>query len=162
VEAGEPNAVVLVPPKGELVVPPPKGLEVGVLPKAGLLAVEPNNPPPVFEPPKGDEVFPVVEEPNPPPPPPKADVPAVAVPLPKRLPPVVVVLPKAGLAAPKALVVVLPKTPVFCDISSCSRWMLRFLASRPVDNARVVYFAGHRCLTTQRFTKDMQTKAGKI
>jgi hypothetical protein len=110
VEAGEPNAVVLVPPNGEAVDPPPNGFEVVDPPKAGL-AAEPNSPPPVFvPPPKGDEVAPV--DPNPPPP--KADVPAVAVPPPKRLPPVVAVAPNAGLAAPKALLVVLlPKAPIF-------------------------------------------------
>jgi hypothetical protein len=111
VEAGEPNAVVLVPPNGELVDPLPNGFEVVDPPKAGLGA-EPNSPPPVFVPaPKGDEVVPV-DDPNPPPP--KADVPAVAVPPPNRLLPVVVVAPNAGLAAPKALfVVLLPKAPKY-------------------------------------------------
>ena len=115
VEAGEPNAVVLVPPNGELVDPPPNGFEVVDPPKVGLGA-EPNSPPPVFvPPPKGDEVVPV-DDPNPPPP--KVDVPAVAVPPPNRLLPVVVVAaPNAGLAAPKALfVVLLPKAPKYFAI----------------------------------------------
>ena len=94
--------------------PPPNGFEVVDPPKAGLDA-EPNNPPPVlvFVPPKGEDV---VEDPKPPPP--KADVPAVAVPLPNRLPPVVVVAPNAGLAAPNALfVVLLPKAPIFAILA---------------------------------------------
>jgi hypothetical protein len=121
VEAGEPNAVVLVPPNGELVDPPPNGFEVVVDPPKVGLDAEPNSPPPVFAPPpKGDDVVPA-EEPNPPPP--KADVPAVAVPPPNKLPPVVVVAPNAGLAAPKALfVVLLPNAPRFRNVSSCSGW----------------------------------------
>jgi len=123
---------VAVPPNGELVDPPPNGFEVVDPPKAGLDA-EPNNPPPVlvFVPPKGEDV---VEDPKPPPP--KADVPAVAVPLPNRLPPVVVVAPNAGLAAPNALfVVLLPKAPIFCDISMCPG--RRYSLDRcPSDNER--------------------------
>lgn len=104
-----------MPPNGELVEPPPNGFEVVDPPKAGLFC-PPNSPPEVFVPPNGDDVAPV-EDPNPPPP--NADVPAVAVPPPNKLPPVVVVPPNAGLLAPKApLVVLLPKAPIFNEVSS--------------------------------------------
>ena len=110
VDAGEPNALVAVPPNGEFVAPPPKGLEVVVLPpKVGF--VDPKSPPPLLVPPKGDDAAAgVVEAPNPLP---KPDVPAVAVPPPNKLPPVVAAgVPKPPVFAPNALFVVLPKAPV--------------------------------------------------
>ena len=71
---------------------------------------------PVVPPPKGDDVVPA-EDPNPLPPNPEV---VVVVPPPNRLPPDVGVAPKAGFAAPKALLVVLlPKAPIVCDVSCC-------------------------------------------
>jgi len=107
VDAGDPNAEVAAPPKGDVVAAPPNGLVVVEPPKAGLGV--PNKPPPLEPPPKADVVFAGVEAPNPPKP---VEVLAVAVPPPKRLPPVVAGLPKAGLGAPNEVLVVPPKPPV--------------------------------------------------
>lgn len=68
------------------------------VPKAGLLAVLPNKPPPVDAPPNGEEVLAVVLlAPKPPKP---VEEPAVAVLLPNKPPPLVEVPPN-GFAAPK-------------------------------------------------------------
>jgi hypothetical protein len=85
--------------------PPPEAPE----PNAGLLVLLPKMLLPVFPPPKGVEV--VFAEPNPP----KPVDPVVAVVVPNRPPPlVVVVLPKAGALAPKGVVPLEPKPePIF-------------------------------------------------
>jgi hypothetical protein len=101
VEAGAPKAPVVVLPKGVLEVVLPKGFDVVVVPdpKPGLF---PNKPPPVFWEPKAEVVEGAVE-PNPP----KPVLPDVAVPLPNRPPPAVVVV----LPNPPCL---LPPNALFC------------------------------------------------
>jgi hypothetical protein len=111
--ADEPKAFV-EPPK-PVDVPPPNGLVevVPAVPKAGLFP--PNNPPPVLLAPNGDDVV-VLFEPKPPNP---VLDPAVAVPLPNKLPPLVAAVPpKAGFAPPKALFWGVPKAPIDLDVSN--------------------------------------------
>lgn len=110
---------LVVAPKADVVpVPnpplPPPNKEVPVVPVAGvdpkvvvLLPTNKEEPPP-----KGDDVE-VVFCPNPPEPKPPLE-PAVAVVEPKRPPPLVVVVPKAGFAAPKPPLGVDPKAPIAC------------------------------------------------
>ena len=95
--------VVLLPPN---ILPPVLGVAA---PKAGLLgAVDPKRPP-VVPPPKGLEVDAVLLVAPKPPPNPVPEV-AVVAPPNKPPPPVLVdVPPKAGFAAPKALLPVVPK-----------------------------------------------------